>query len=171
MLLLVVDRRVRRPVVHPALPANNHVPLQAPQHRAPHDGRPRVHRLHDLYGRARARVRRPLAVGRRRDGGDEVRLEAAVEVVALPEAADEDNARDHAALGAEVVDLALDEVAHLADDGLEDVLDLLGRHDEEARVEARFFVIGEAGEAKNGVRPGLLRRHDVWKAGLIRTGR
>jgi hypothetical protein len=78
-------------------------------------------------------------------------LEPAVQVVALAEPADEDDARDDAALGAERVDLALDEVADLLDDGVEDVLDLLGRHDEEARVEAGFFVVGEAGEAGESV--------------------
>jgi hypothetical protein len=74
-------------------------------------------------------------------------LEAAVEVVALAEAADEDDARDGAALGAKRVDLPLDEVADLLDDGVKDVLDLLGVHDEESRVEAGFFVVGEAGES------------------------
>lgn len=76
-------------------------------------------------------MRGPLAVGGRRGAG-EVRLELAVQVLALAEAADEDDARHDAAFGAQAVDLSLDEVADLLDDGVEDVLDLLGGHDHEA---------------------------------------
>ena len=95
-------------------------------------------------------VSRALAVGRGRAAAGEVALEAAVQVVGLAEAADEDDARDDAALGAQVVDLALDKVADFFDDGVEDVFDLVGRHDEEARVQPGFFVVGEAGEALRG---------------------
>ena len=134
VLGLVIDGRVGRAVVHARLARDDHVALEAAQHGAAHDGGPRVHGLHHLDGRPLAEVDvgggRPLAVGRRRAG--EVVLEPAVEVVALAEAADEDDARDNASLGAERVDLPLDEVADLLHDGLKDFLDLVGRHDEEA---------------------------------------
>lgn len=134
MFLLVKHCRIARAVVHPCLARNNHIPLQAAQHRAADHRGPRVHGLHDLDGPELAgpalaeRVRRPFAV-RWRGGAREVGLEAPVEVVRLAEAADEDDARDDATLGTEAIDLALDEIADLLHDGLEDVFDLGGCHD------------------------------------------
>lgn len=72
--------------------------------------------------------------------------EAAVEIVALAEAANEDDARDNAPFGADGVDLALDKVADLLDHGLEDVFDLVRCHNEESRVEAGVFIVRETGE-------------------------
>lgn len=74
-------------------------------------------------------------------------LERAVEVVTLAKAANQNDARDGLALGAQVVDLPLDEVADLFDDGVEDVFDLGRGHHEETTVETDFFVIGETGES------------------------
>lgn len=160
VLVLVVHGRVRRAVVHARLARDDHVALEAAEHGAAHDGRPRVDGLHDLargeflLDGGRAGVRRPLAVRRRRRAG-KVRLELAVQVLALAEAADEDDARHDAALGAQAVDLPLDEVADLLDDRVENVLDLLGGHDHEARVESGLIVVGEAGEAESMVSHGL----------------
>jgi len=150
MLILVIHRRIARPVVIPTLPTNHHAALQPPQHGSPHHRRPRIHRLHDLHARAiqrlvRLRMRRAHAV-RRRGRAAEVRLQPLVEVVALAEAADEHDAADDAAGGADAGDLALHEVADLLDDGLEDVLDLRGRHDEEAAVDAGGLVVGQPRE-------------------------
>lgn len=68
--------------------------------------------------------------------------ETSVEVVALSEPAHEDDAGHDASFGAKAIDLALDEIADLLDHGLEDVLDLLCRQYEEARVEAGILVVG-----------------------------
>ncbi len=149
VLGLVIDGRVGRAVVHARLARDDHVALETAEHGATDDGGPGIHGLHHLDGWPLAGVDvgggRALAVGGRRGAG-EVVLEAAVEVVALAEPADEDDARDDAAFGAEGVDLPLDEVADLLHDGLKDFLDLVGRHDEESRVEADCFVVWEAGE-------------------------
>jgi hypothetical protein len=78
-----------------------------------------------------------------------VALQPAVEIVALAEATNEDNARDDASIGAEAVDLALHEIAHFLDDWFKYFLNLRGRHDQEARVEPCLFVIGKTREAKS----------------------
>lgn len=151
VLLLVVHRRKRRAVVHPRLARDDHVALQAPEHRAAHHRRPRVHWLHhldrpDVLRRGRGGVRRPLAVrGRRR--ARKVRLEPPVQVVALPEAAHQHDTRHDAALGSEALHLALHQIAHFLDHRLKNFLDLLRTHHHEARIEASLFVIRETGEA------------------------
>lgn len=71
-------------------------------------------------------MRRHLGVWGRRLRTREVCLEPPVQVVALAEAADEDDARHDAALAAQAIHLALHEVAHFLDDRLEDVLDFGG---------------------------------------------
>lgn len=96
----------------------------------------------------RALLGRDLGIGRRRSRAGEVALELAVQVIALAEAADQDDARDGLPLVAQVVDLSLDEVTDFLDDGVEDVFDLGRAHDHEAAVETNFFVVGEAGETK-----------------------
>lgn len=151
VLILVVDGRVGRAVVHARLATDNHVALEPAQHCAADYRRPGIHRLHDLdvaisvVGRDGGRVCRPLGVRWRR-GTREVPLEPPVQVIALPEAADKYDAGHDAALVAEAVYLALDEVADLLGDGLEDAFDLLGCHDEEAAVDSCLFVVGETRE-------------------------
>lgn len=149
VLLLVVHSRIRRAIVHSRLSGYDHVTFQAAQNRAADDGRPGVYRLHHLHRGPLSHVDvglgGSLAIGRG-GGAGEVSLELAVEVVALSEATDEDDARDDPPQRAEVVDLTLDEFADFFDDGVEDFFDLVGCHDEEARVEAGFFVVGKAGK-------------------------
>lgn len=151
VLVLVVDGGVRRAVVHAGHAADDHVALEPAQHGAAHDGRPRVQRLHDLDGPvladgARHGVRRPLRVRRRR-AAREVALEPPVEVLALPEAAHEHDARHDPPFVAQSVYLALHQVAHLLDHRLEDVLDLRRRQDQEPRVQARVLVVGQSRES------------------------
>jgi hypothetical protein len=67
----------------------------------------------------------------------------------LAEATDEDDAGNDASFRTETVDLAGDKVADFLDDGFEDVFDLLRCHNEEARVQSCFFIIGQSGEAKD----------------------
>lgn len=47
VLVLVVDGRVRRPVVHPGLAADDHVALEAAQDGAADHGCPRVYGLYN----------------------------------------------------------------------------------------------------------------------------
>lgn len=150
MLLLIEHRRIARPVVHPSLARNNHISFEPAQHSATHNRRPRIHGLHDLDARSAAgstqRMCRPLTVWRRRSAR-KARFEAAVQVVRLAKAADEDDARDGAAFGAQSVDLTLYEVADFLDDGIEDVLDLGGCHDHKTAVDSDFFVVCETWES------------------------
>jgi hypothetical protein len=75
-----------------------------------------------------------------------MRLHLAVQIVALSESADQHDAADHAPLSSDRVHLAVDERYDLFHHRLEDLLDLIGRHDEEARIEAGFFVVWKPGE-------------------------
>lgn len=99
---------------------------------------------------------------RRWSGGGEARFETSVEVIRLPEAANEDDAGDNAAFRAETVNLAGNEITNFLDDRFEDVFDLFGAHDEEARVKSCLLVIWEAGKTGGMSAQSLHEAHRIW---------
>jgi hypothetical protein len=91
-------------------------------------------------------------------------LETAIQVVALPETAYQDDAGYPPAFRSQTLYLPLDQIADLLDNWFKDVFDLVGRHNQEARVKPDLFVVGKTGETADiavSNQPGRLPYFDL----------